>query len=84
MQAAKQLARERIFQNERKAKLEIGAYTTLGILLEAFIGAAHELHHTGHSSFKHQRVLALIGENTRYLLGRSTIATVECWTLSAG
>ncbi|MWJ29439.1 deoxyguanosinetriphosphate triphosphohydrolase [Halomonas sp. ZH2S] len=64
VQAAKQLARERIFQNERKAKLEIGAYTTLGILLEAFIGAAFELHHTGHSSFKHQRVLALIGENT--------------------
>ncbi|WP_447554828.1 deoxyguanosinetriphosphate triphosphohydrolase [Vreelandella sp. EE22] len=64
VQAAKQLARERIFQNERKAKLEIGAYTTLGILLEAFIGAAHELHHTGQSSFKHQRVLALIGENT--------------------
>lgn len=64
VQAAKQLARERIFQNERKAKLEIGAYTTLGILLEAFIGAAHELHHTGKLSFKHQRVLALIGENT--------------------
>lgn len=64
VRAAKQLARERIFQNERKAKLEIGAYTTLGILLEAFIGAAHELHYTGHSSFKHQRVLALIGENT--------------------
>ncbi|QJQ97701.1 deoxyguanosinetriphosphate triphosphohydrolase [Halomonas sp. PGE1] len=62
--SAKQLARERIFQNERKAKLEIGAYTTLGILLEAFIGAAHELHHTGRSTFKHQRVLALIGENT--------------------
>ncbi|MBD3898387.1 deoxyguanosinetriphosphate triphosphohydrolase [Halomonas sp. ML-15] len=64
VKAAKQLARERIFQNERKAKLEIGAYTTLGILLEAFIGAAHELHHHGESSFKHQRVLALIGENT--------------------
>ncbi|GAB2720861.1 deoxyguanosinetriphosphate triphosphohydrolase [Halomonas garicola] len=62
--AAKALARERIFQNERKAKLEIGAYTTLGILLEAFIGAAHELHHDGELSFKHQRVLALIGENT--------------------
>lgn len=61
---AKQLARKRIFRNERKAKLEIGAYTTLGILLEAFIGAAHELHHHGRSTFKHQRVLALIGENT--------------------
>ncbi|MDN3555745.1 deoxyguanosinetriphosphate triphosphohydrolase [Halomonas maura] len=64
VKAAKQLARERIFRNERKAKLEIGAYTTLGILLEAFIGAAHELHHSGASTFKHQRVLALIGENT--------------------
>ncbi|KXS39861.1 MAG: dGTPase [Halomonadaceae bacterium T82-2] len=64
VKAAKQLARERIFQNERKAKLEIGAHTTLGILLEAFIGAAHELHHHGRSTFKHQRVLALIGENT--------------------
>lgn len=61
---AKALARKRIFQNERKAKLEIGAYTTLGILLEAFIGAAHELYHHGDLSFKHQRVLALIGENT--------------------
>ncbi|QJQ96003.1 MULTISPECIES: deoxyguanosinetriphosphate triphosphohydrolase [Halomonadaceae] len=64
VKAAKQLARERIFQNERKAKLEIGAYTTLGILLEAFIGAAHELHHSGELNYKHQRVLALIGENT--------------------
>ncbi|SPJ32100.1 deoxyguanosinetriphosphate triphosphohydrolase [Kushneria phyllosphaerae] len=61
---AKKIARDRIFRNARKAKLEIGAYTTLGILLEAFIGAAHELHFTGQSSFKHQRVLALIGENT--------------------
>lgn len=61
---AKQLARERIFQNARKAKLEIGAYTTLGILLEAFIGAAHELHTGDELSFRHQRVLSLIGENT--------------------
>lgn len=62
---AKALARERIFQNARKAKLEIGAYTTLGILLEAFIGAAHELHTSSEElSFRHQRVLSLIGENT--------------------
>lgn len=64
---AKQLARRRIFQNERKAKLEIGAYTTLGILLEAFIGAAYELHQQpdgGALGFRHQRVLSLIGENT--------------------
>ena len=67
VRSAKQLARQRIFQNERKAKLEIGAYTTLGILLEAFIGAAYALHHQedGDSlGFRHQRVLSLIGENT--------------------
>lgn len=64
---AKQLARQRIFQNERKAKLEIGAYTTLGILLEAFIGAAYALHQQAEGEplgFRHQRVLSLIGENT--------------------
>ncbi|MGJ8513806.1 deoxyguanosinetriphosphate triphosphohydrolase [Carnimonas bestiolae] len=61
---AKQMARERIFKNARKAKLEIGAYTTLGTLLEAFIGAAYELHSTGTTNYKHQRVLMLIGENT--------------------
>ncbi|WP_414502286.1 deoxyguanosinetriphosphate triphosphohydrolase [Zymobacter sp. IVIA_5232.4 C2] len=64
---AKQLARQRIFQNERKAKLEIGAYTTLGILLEAFIGAAYALHQQEEGEplgFRHQRVLSLIGENT--------------------
>ncbi|OHV08672.1 deoxyguanosinetriphosphate triphosphohydrolase [Kushneria phosphatilytica] len=61
---AKKTARERIFRNARKAKMEIGAHTTLGLLLETFIGAAHELHHTGQSSYKHQRVLMLIGENT--------------------
>ena len=67
VQRAKQLARERIFLNKRKAKLEIGAYTTLGILLEAFIGAAYALHQPSGSEklgFRHRRVLSLIGENT--------------------
>lgn len=61
---AKQLARDRIFRNQRKAKLEIGAYTTLGTLLETFCEACNALHQrSGPLSFKHQRVLALIGEN---------------------
>lgn len=64
VQSAKQLARQRIFQNERKAKLEIGAYTTLGILLEAFIGAAYALTEDEELGFRHQRVLSLMGENT--------------------
>ncbi|MDR9468063.1 deoxyguanosinetriphosphate triphosphohydrolase [Marinospirillum sp.] len=61
---AKILARDRIFHNQRKAKLEIGAYTTLGTLLETFCEACNARHHQpGALSFKHQRVLALIGEN---------------------
>ena len=66
---AKHLAEERIFNHPRKAKLEIGAYTTLGVLLESFCGAVEELDQLSHGqsleqlSFKHKRVLALIGEN---------------------
>lgn len=61
---AKILARDRIFRNQRKAKLEIGAYTTLGTLLQTFCEACSNLHRNpGELSFKHQRVLALIGEN---------------------
>jgi len=64
VQRAKDIARQQIFKNARKAKLEIGAYTTLGTLLQDFIGAAYELRSTGQTNYKHQRVLALIGENT--------------------
>ena len=61
---AKTLARDRIFRHQRKAKMEIGAYTTLGTLLETFCEACNARHqHQGELSFKHQRVLALIGEN---------------------
>lgn len=61
---AKALARRLIFKNSRKAKLEIGAYTTLGTLLETFIGAAFNVSNGREPSYKHQRVLMLIGENT--------------------
>ncbi|SFX38550.1 deoxyguanosinetriphosphate triphosphohydrolase [Marinospirillum alkaliphilum] len=61
---AKILARDRIFRHQRKAKLEIGAYTTLGTLLQTFCEACNALHRDPSApSFKHQRVLALIGEN---------------------
>ncbi|SKA28017.1 dGTPase [Oceanospirillum multiglobuliferum] len=66
---AKQLAQQRIFDHPRKAKLELGAYATLGVLLESFCGAVEELATLQHNdtldrlSFKHKRVLALIGEN---------------------
>lgn len=59
---AKRLARERIFQNQRKAKMEIGAFTTLGTLLDTFMSACFALDGPN-LSYKNQRVLALIGEN---------------------
>ncbi len=61
---AKVLARERIFRHQRKAKLEIGAYTTLGTLLETFCEACNALHSSPQGlGFKQRRVLELIGEN---------------------
>ena len=66
---AKRLAQQRIFDHPRKTKLEIGAYATLGVLLESFCGAVEELSERKEQGsdaplgFKHKRVLSLIGEN---------------------
>lgn len=60
---AKDMARKKIFQDKRKTLHEIGAYTTLEVLLNAFCGAALEQHTTGKLSFKHQRILDLLGHN---------------------
>ena len=49
---AKAIAREKIFQDKRKTLHEIGAYTTLEILLNAFCGAALEQHGGNAPSFK--------------------------------
>ncbi len=63
VQDAKRMARERIFQDKRKTLHEIGAYSTLETLLEAFCGAVNE-QQSGHSlSFKHRRILDLLGNN---------------------
>ena len=58
---AKALAREKIFQDKRKTLHEIGAYTTLEILLNAFCGAALEQHNHRTLSFKNQRIFDLLG-----------------------
>lgn len=58
---AKELARVKIFQDKRKTLHEIGAYTTLEILLNAFCGAALEQHRLGTLSFKNQRIFDLLG-----------------------
>ena len=63
VQRAKAIAREKIFQDKRKTLHEIGAYTTLEILLNAFCGAALE-QYGGHTpSFKSRRILDLLGRN---------------------
>lgn len=63
VQKAKRLAREKIFQDKRKTLHEIGAYTTLEILLNTFCGAALEQHQKSTLSFKNQRILDLLSHN---------------------
>ena len=60
--SAKALARKKIFQDKRKTLHEIGAYTTLEILLNAFCGAALEQHNHGTLSFKNRRIFDLLGQ----------------------
>lgn len=61
--AAKQMARERIFQDKRKTLHEIGAYTTLETLLNAFCGAVVEFHSGRPLSFKNRRIFDLLGNS---------------------
>ncbi len=60
IRAAKTLAREKIFNNHRKTEIEIGAFSTIAVLLEAYSGAIHELHARGESSFRNRKLLGLI------------------------
>lgn len=60
---AKRVARERVFPDTRKAELEVGAYTTLGILLEAFVDAVYEQYRNGADGlgYRSQKILSLMG-----------------------
>lgn len=60
LQEAKDLARRRIFNDRRKVEMEVGAYTTLDILLDAFCHATHARHQSGELSFRHRRILDLM------------------------
>lgn len=60
---AKSMARERIFRDNRKLALEIGSYSTLGILLDATLSAVRERVLDGRATFRNQRVLELLGRN---------------------
>ena len=63
VKAGKKLAYEKVFRNARKSELEIGAFSTIGTLLDVFCHAVHEQHKTGNPSFRYRRVLDLMGGN---------------------
>ena len=61
---AKKLSREKVFDEPRKIELEIGCYTAIGILLDAFCSAVREQVISGENiSYKSLRVLAIMGLN---------------------
>lgn len=60
---AKTLAKDKIFNHGRKTQLEIGAYTTLETLLNAFCGAVLEQSKHNGLTFKNKRILDLMGSN---------------------
>ena len=77
---AKNMARVKIFQDKRKTLHEIGAYTTLEILLNAFCGAALEQHGGRTPSFKNRRILDLLGSNApdaKWPLHRSFMRIID-------
>ena len=61
---AKKLAEKKVFDEPRKIELEIGCYTAIGILLDAFCSAVREQVLSGENiSYKSSRVLAMMGLN---------------------
>jgi dGTPase len=60
---AKQLAKTRVFPDTRKTELEVGAYSSLGILLEAFCKAVHDQHAkgTGGLGYRSEKIISLMG-----------------------
>lgn len=61
--AAKNLAKERIFKDNRKLIIEIGAYSTLGTLLDAFLTAVKETVVQGKPTYRNKRLLELMGRS---------------------
>ncbi|BCL77256.1 deoxyguanosinetriphosphate triphosphohydrolase-like protein [Jeongeupia sp. HS-3] len=60
---AKQLARDRIFNERRKIEIEVGSFTCLDILLDAFCNAAYQLKVSPELPFRMRRVLDLMDYN---------------------
>ncbi|CAI0847670.1 deoxyguanosinetriphosphate triphosphohydrolase [Serratia quinivorans] len=59
----KSLTSKNIFSNRRKVELEVGSYSTIEILLDAFISAVNEIMDENKKvSFKSKRILELLDE----------------------
>ena len=64
VQAAKDLAKNKIFNHSRRVELEIGAYAVIGTLLSTICGAVYaSLGDASQMTYKDNRVMALIGDN---------------------
>lgn len=64
VQAAKDLAKKKIFNHAKRIELEIGAYATIGTLLSAHCSAVDAfLRDPATMTYKDNRVMSLIGDN---------------------
>ncbi|MFY0656634.1 MAG: deoxyguanosinetriphosphate triphosphohydrolase [Neptunomonas phycophila] len=64
LQAAKHLAKTRVFPDTRKTELEVGAYSSLGVLLDAFCHAVFEQYQQGGTdnlSYRSEKIISLMG-----------------------
>ncbi|EPR43715.1 deoxyguanosinetriphosphate triphosphohydrolase [Desulfovibrio sp. X2] len=61
--AAKALARRRIYESKRKIELEIGSFTALGGLLSSFCTAVWEQEGRGRLSERGKRLFVILGEH---------------------
>jgi dGTPase len=59
---AKRLGVERIYPDRRKTELEVGSYTTLATVLDAFINGVYDFRLNGNNSYRADRIVRLIGQ----------------------
>ncbi|SOE78109.1 dGTPase [Fibrobacter sp. UWT3] len=59
---AKRLGVERIYPDRRKTELEVGSYTTLATVLDAFINGVYDYRQNGRNSYRADRIVRLIGQ----------------------
>lgn len=60
---AKKIARQEVFPDTRKTELEVGAYSSLGVLLGSFCQAVYEQHQgvDKRISYRSEKILSLMG-----------------------